>query len=395
MTVYFVMKNMYPNGKASTARVRSYTKGLTECGIKCKVIIPISTEKYGLPPINTIAEGYHENVYFKYITNSPQRKSNVIKRQFSDLYGYIKTLLYLKRNLQKEDIVIVYEGGVLWHKMVANITHFTHCKVIMELNEYPFGTGAETFKIKKQRKRMLNNIFPLYDGFLTISENLTKLVNKYAPHSKVLKVPIIIDNIQKSELPNSDEKYIFHSGSLTEQKDGILGAIEAFGIACNQIETPLKYYMTGNIKDSPHATEIQDLITKYNLSDKLIFTGYLNEYELRKYQKNCILTIINKYETQQNKYCFSTKLGEYLALKRPVIITKVGEATFYLNDNNAFIVSPGNPQLIAKKIIEIINNPQKSNEIASEGYKLTLKEFNYKYQAQRIISFFNQLNSQI
>ena len=153
--------------------------------------------------------------------------------------------------------------------------------------------------------------------------------------------------------------------------------------------------MTGNIKDSPHATEIQALITKYNLSDKLIFTGYLNEHELRKYQKNCILTIINKYETQQNKYCFSTKLGEYLALKRPVIITKVGEATFYLNDNNAFIVSPGNPQLIAKKIIEIINNPQKSNEIASEGYKLTLKEFNYKYQAQRIISFFNQLNSQI
>ena len=102
MTVYFVMRNMYPNGKASTARVRNYTKGLTECGIKCKVIIPVSPERYGHTPINTIAEGYHENVYFKYITNSPQRKSNVFKRQISDITGYIKTLLYLKKKLKKK-----------------------------------------------------------------------------------------------------------------------------------------------------------------------------------------------------------------------------------------------------------------------------------------------------
>ena len=70
----------------------------------------------------------------------------------------------------------------------------------------------------------------------------------------------------------------------------------------------------------------------------------------------------------------------------------MGEATFYLNDTHAYIVPHGSPQLIANKIIEIINNPQKSKQIAEEGYKLTLKEFNYRYQAQRIISFFNRLN---
>ena len=29
MTIYFVMKNLFPNGKASTARVICYTKVLT------------------------------------------------------------------------------------------------------------------------------------------------------------------------------------------------------------------------------------------------------------------------------------------------------------------------------------------------------------------------------
>lgn len=393
MTVYFVMRNMYPNGKASTARVRNYTKGLTECGIKCKVIIPVSPERYGHTPINTIAEGYHENVYFKYITNSPQRKSNVFKRQISDITGYIKTLLYLKKKIKKNDIVVVYEGGVLWHKAIAKIVHLVHCKAVMELNEYPF---VQTQGAEKRRERMLNTVFPIYDGFLAISENLVQLINKYAPSSKVLKVPIIVESLEKDNLYIDKEKekeaYIFHSGSLTEQKDGILGVIEAFGIACKQLSTPLKYYMTGNLNDSPHVEQIKALINKYNLNDKLIFTGYLNENELRNYQKHCTLTIINKYDTIQNKYCFATKLGEYLALKRPIITTDVGEATFYLNDTNAYIVPHGNPQLIADKIIEIINNPQKSIQITSEGYKLTLKEFNYKYQAQRIASFFNKLN---
>jgi len=393
MTVYFIMRNMYPNGKASTARVRSYTKGLTEYGIECKVIIPISPERYGHTPINTIAEGYHENVYFKYITNSPQRKSNFIKRQISDIIGYIKTLLYLRKNLKKNDIVIIYEGGVLWHKIIARTVHSVHCKVVMELNEYPF---VQTPGSEKKRKRMLNTVFPMYDGFLAISENLVKLINQYAPSAKVLKVPIIVESLNKDNLyidkKKEEEAYIFHSGSLSEQKDGILGVIEAFGIACKQLNTPLKYYMTGNLNDSPHAEQIKTLINKYNLHDKIIFTGYLNENELRNYQKNCNLTIINKYDTIQNKYCFATKLGEYLALKRPVIITDVGEATFYLNDTHAYIVPHGSPQLIANKIIEIINNPQKSKQIAEEGYKLTLKEFNYRYQAQRIISFFNRLN---
>lgn len=100
--------------------------------------------------------------------------------------------------------------------------------------------------------------------------------------------------------------------------------------------------------------------------------------------------IINKYNTQQNRYCFSTKLGEYLALKKPVIITNIGEAMNYLNETNAYIVEPGDPQLIANNIISIINNKEKSKRIAENAYQLTLKEFNSTYQTKRIISYFTK-----
>lgn len=394
MRVFFILKSLFPNGKASTARVKSYTKGLTSYNINCKVILPIPLEKHNDPHINTQIEGEFNGVYFKNMSGTLRRNKNIIKRQLIDFKGYINTLWYLMKTLQKGDIVIVYEGGIFWHKIVANITHLKKCKVVMELNELPYGTGPQSNKTIQKRKKMLKNVFPKFDMFLTISESLTKLVQQYSPHSAVLKVPILIDNINTI---NNDktikEPYIFHSGTLTEQKDGILGMIEAFGIACQQVNQPLKYYMTGYLKDSPHAIEITQLIRKYHLEDKIIFTGYLNTKDLRVYQKNCLFTIINKYDTEQNKYCFSTKLGEYFALKKPVVITQIGEAMNYLQDNvNAFIIPPHNVNLLANKIIEIVNNPQISQRIGEEAYKLTQTDFNCILQAQNIIKFFSHNN---
>ena len=262
----------------------------------------------------------------------------------------------------------------------------------MELNELPYGTESETKTNIRKRKEMLNKAFPLYDGFLAISTALEQLALQYNPKAKTLKIPIITEDYPEPPANKEKEIYLFHSGSLSEQKDGILGMIEAFGEATQCISQPIKYYLTGNLKDSPHAKEIKQIIKRYHIEDKIIFLGFLKEDKLREYQRNCYLTIINKYDTQQNKYCFSTKLAEYLAFKRPVIITNIGEASYYLKDNvNAFIVSPHNPHLIAEKIIEAINNPEKAKKIGEEGYKLVTEDFNCEFQAKRMIKFFHDL----
>lgn len=101
--------------------------------------------------------------------------------------------------------------------------------------------------------------------------------------------------------------------------------------------------------------------------------------------------IINKYDTQQNKYCFSTKLGEYLSFAKPIIITDIGEAMHYLNETNSFIVKAGSSQEIAEKIIHIVLNEQDAINKGKEGYKLAKEIFNYKYQSKRIIPFFKTI----
>lgn len=378
---------------ASTNRVHAYAKGFSGQGIETHVLLPISTEPHGSKQVNTCKEGFDENgVHYKYMSGSSLRGNNIIKRQINDQYGYGHTLLYLLKHLRNDDQVIVYEGGWIWQLLCIFIVHLKGAKVAMELNELPYVFGQQTKKKIDKRERMLKYVFPRYNQFIVISDALQQVAQQYAPKAKVIKVPIIVEDIidsNKEETSPIDNPYILHTGTLTQNKDGILGLIEAFGKACQRTDIPIQYLFTGNLEQSPLKDYIKKLLEKYHIEDRVIFLGYLEMDELRRYQRHCSLCIINKYKTLQNKYCFSTKLGEYLAFARPVIITNAGEAMNYLEDGkNAYIVEPNDTESIANKILQILSHPNEAEKIGKAGQEVANNVFNCDIQARRLITFF-------
>lgn len=389
MRIIFILDNMYPNGRASAARVREYGKGFVVNGVDTQVWMPAPRQRYqDTGVLNPVVKGVDENgVKFICISGASKRNKNVIIRKLQDFYGYTLTLLRIMTCCRKEDYVVIYEGSPRWHKLCVKAAHLAGAKCGLELNELPYGTGKETEATKANRKIMLEMIFPKVDFVWAISEALYKLAKAHAPQANIIKVPIMVEGqLEGEDLPGQTTPYIFHSGTLYEQKDGICGMLEAYGMACQKLQTPVEYYLTGKLEQSPHAKELKAIMARYKIEDRVKFLGYLDLKSLRRYQKNCFLTIINKYDTQQNRYCFSTKLSEYLSFSRPVITTTVGEANNYLRDGvNAFIVEPHKPELIAEKIVYAINNPEEAKAIGKEGHKLTEKQFDCEYQTKRIL----------
>lgn len=394
MRVFFLLKNTYPKGLASTARVHCYAKGLIGQGIETYVLLPISTEPFDKPQRNLQNQGVDEiGVHYQYMSGSSKRKKGILARQVNDLYGYIHTLLYIYRHIRKDDQMIIYEGGVLWMMVCAMVAHLKGAKATMELNELPYVTKRQTKRRVLHRQCMLRLAFPRYDQFIVISESLKEIVHRHAPKASIIKVPIMVDwdevaNDVQDESP-IEAPYIFHAGSLTHNKDGILGMVEAFGKVCEKTDKPIKFIMTGKLDDSPQKDIINQLIDKYHLEDRMRFLGYVEKGVLNQYLRHCTLCIIYKYDNQQNQYCFSNKLGEYLAMARPVIITHVGEAMNYLEDGkSAYIIPPKNTDLMAEKVLEIMDHPQAAEQIGKAGQRLAQKEFDCNVQAKRLISFF-------
>ena len=138
------MNNMYPNGKASSARVREYGKGFVCNGIETLVLMPQPRIPYNSEKINP-NKGIDENgVKFRCMAGNSKRSKYLPIRILLDVWGKLFTLLWLLFNIKKEDKVILYEGSNSWFKMVIAICKIKHTCVGMEFNELPYGTKTET-----------------------------------------------------------------------------------------------------------------------------------------------------------------------------------------------------------------------------------------------------------
>ena len=233
MRIVFVMDNMYPNGKASSARVREYGKGFVINGIETLVLMPQARIPYKWEKINP-NKGVDENgVKFRCMSGNSKRNKFLPIRLMLDIWGKIFTLLWLLFRLRGDDKVILYEGSNLWFKMVICVCKLRKIKVGLELNELPFATTTETPEKIKQRKYILKKIFHKFNFFLCISQPLCDLAKEYAKNAIIIKVPIMSEgDLEGEDFANEMPPYIFHSGTLYEQKDGICGMLKAFGIAC-------------------------------------------------------------------------------------------------------------------------------------------------------------------
>jgi len=396
MKVYIITKEPFPNGMAATNRIKCYAKAIISQGVDCEVLIYSRTEIPGCVK-NKEAKGNFEDIPFRYIGGTALRKSNELLNKLNAIKDRILLLSFLKGNIANGDVVIGFVGSdVKYINIIIKAVHRFGGKYVRELCELPAGTGMETERTKETRELIYKKQFPICDGFIAISEALVEIANQHkSTDAKIIKVPILVD-FDKYELEdkshNTKIPYIFHSGTLSEQKDGFLGMIEAFGIAYQRLGGVIRFVSTGSINKVSDKEKLFQLIQRYGVEENIKFTGYLTEEELKEHLASASLTIINKYDTQQNRYCFSTKLGEYLAAGKPVIITNVGEATNWLKDGeNALIVDAGNVQSLVDAIVEIMENEDKRLIIGENGRTLCKHSFSYMSQSKKMVNFLSNL----
>lgn len=397
MKVYILNTGPFPYGMASTARIKCYAQALQNANIDCEIDVFERYANYGKDKKNENIKISNEGIKYWYAGHRLYGSNNKIFRIYNNWLDKRSMLKYLKQNLKKGDFVLLYFSDVRFSLKVINLVHKKQSFVIKELNEIP-GKGSPSKKNAIIKQKTENHIFNKFDGIICISDALMEYCKQYiSQQCKLIKIPILVD-FDKYAIPDnqriSSPKYIFHSGSLIERKDGILGMIEAFGKTLSKLPYPIIFYCTGNYENTPHHREIEALIHKYNLHNNLIFTGYLTEEELKEKLSYASLVIINKLVSTQNTYCFATKLAEYTAAAKPVIITKVGEAVNWLkNKISAYIIEPGDTDLLADTIVHAFQNEEERIKIGKNGKEVCEMYFNAKCYSNILEHYLKSISS--
>jgi glycosyltransferase involved in cell wall biosynthesis len=135
----------------------------------------------------------------------------------------------------------------------------------------------------------------------------------------------------------------------------------------------------------------EDYVATLNMKGRIIFLGQLPRTDIPKYLTNAKILALARPQSIVSDAGFPSKLTEYLATGKPVVVTSVGDIPVYLEDNkNAFLSKPDSVDAFADKLDYVLSNYEFAQQVGEKGKELTETIFNYNFQAKRIIDFIDK-----
>jgi glycosyltransferase involved in cell wall biosynthesis len=240
-----------------------------------------------------------------------------------------------------------------------------------------------------------------------------KYVNKIFSVSNTLKELLEINNIKNVETiynginvsdweidPKSVEafkkkyniqnkKIILFGGRLSGAKGGdeLLEAVSLIKKDINNIAL-IVIGKTNTFYVRQYVEKMKNLIKKFGIEENVIFTGWLDGDELRAAYHSMDVFLLPSiwFET------FGMGNLEAMVCKKPVISTYFGgpEEVVGTSPQTGYLVNPNNVELMAKKILDLLRNPEKAKNFGEAGYSRAKEHFSLDKQAEETLRWYRK-----
>ena len=206
--------------------------------------------------------------------------------------------------------------------------------------------------------------------------------------NKIIYNGIVINNLKKNR-NNLDKiikkkKNIFNIGMISriEKKKGHIDLIDSFYKLPETDKNKLTVYLIGK-GSKKFIIFLKKKITYLNLEKQFIFTGFLKNESLHIAKKlNLLMSLTKDFEG------FGLSLAEALYAGTPVLATKVGAVTEFLNKKNSFLIKPNNPQQITKALSDFVKNHKNWKKRALGGKRYITNHFSTDIMSRNFDTFF-------
>lgn len=297
-----------------------------------------------------------------------------------------------KSNKYQKNVIFLFSINAFVGLGVKIICFLKRNKLVIERNEFPVAI-RENNKLKKFlfKNLILSWQYKLYDGLFLMTEELILFYSKYKRKNCIIeKLPMTVDMERFKNIEiTTQEKYIAYTGSLSDNKDGINHLIHAF----DQVKDNLKNInlkLAGGKSFEVH--KLQKYIQKSGLNNRIELLGLISKEEVPSFIQNAMALVLARPDSKQAQGGFPTKLGEYLATGKPVIVTKVGEIPKYLQEEDVFFIDPKNIENeLPEILLNLFSNYEDALKIGQNGRNKAQKYFSLDNNAERIATLIKKV----
>lgn len=135
--------------------------------------------------------------------------------------------------------------------------------------------------------------------------------------------------------------------------------------------------------------ELRDLIRKKRLENVLVLTNFLELEELVQVLSSADLLLLPMMPLKAHEAGIPTKLFEYMAVRKPIIVSSAGEPAELVKRIGAGIVSNNDPSDLARIIKELQADQRMQKNLARNGYNYVQNFLSLEKIGSRMEEFFN------
>jgi len=367
----------FQEGNAANSRIRAFANGLKKNDHQVFLFI-LSSTLFNSSGTNKKNKGFFNGIYFNYLSGNVLRPKSFIGRALLYQKAIFNACVLLLKKRNYFDVVFLYNPRLLFFAPIYLFSKILRIPVVIEKTELEesFNSPKLLHKIIRLTDRLDAKFYKFFcKGLIVISDNLFNHYKHYVPEKIITKIPAVVDlkrfeNIESKIKTNT----IGYLGSFAP-KDNVGGILKAFKKSLT-INPDLKLNLIG-FNPNPQLTS--QLIHSLNLEAHVHQTGMVSYEEIPKKLNACDLLILNRSGDPYSHFGFPTKLTEYLATGIPVICSKVGNISNFLEHNvSCYFIEPDNYEELSDAILRRYYHYEEFNIIGETGKKMAKTYFDYK-----------------
>ena len=373
--ILILTHNFPPDIGAASFRMEALVRELSKRGHKVKVITA-TPNRYSKMDIS-FDNDFGQNVEVIRVKNVKQ-SGNYVKRSYSYIEYFIKTLFLAKSKIRHIDIIIAtspqiltgYLGALLKKK---NIPFILDIRDLWPDAMVSLNLTTENSFIYKILKKIEIYMYKKATRIIINSPAFKKDINKYVDK----KIDLITNGLDDyffnffskespREIKNGDKIKIVYAGNL-----GIAQDIKILTEIDEKISENFIFKLIG---DGSQKEEIEKTIKKKNINNIMLYPPKARRELIEDYQ-NADAFFVHLKKLPMFEKTIPSKIFEYVATKKPVIYGLEGVAKDIMDElNGSYPFEPGNVKSLEAALIKMKNDLEtgkwkyENNSILEEKY---------------------------
>lgn len=393
-----LLTSNYPYGGASANLLRYFTFCLRDGGHSIEVFMPTGGYYGRKIDQDSKRKGEIEGVKYRRL-GFLHHPRNIFGKLLDNLWGLISPFFFLlQRSFKKKlDIIIVYNPTVISMLNYLIIKFILNKKLVIIIPEFYEKPNKEAGVLSKLKWYnfyfAIKYLYKYGDKFIVLSEYLNKYIQSRLKKTKEILIMPNLTDPERFDKPmvapyKLDYTTIGYVGTPT-RKDGILDLIRGFSELIKEYKS-LHLLIIGDITNGKSVIpELRDYARSLGIVDEyMTFNGLTSHQEIPDLLASCDILALTRPSGIFAEAGFPTKLGEYFATKKPVVITNVGDmATYFKNYNQVVFAEPENITSIVNAFMYLLESPEEAIQIGLRGYQWMFQHLNYRNQTSQISEF--------